>query len=208
MAINRRILKLSILGFFALGLTYFAFNFFSVWNGSRNTFEGDAEAAVILGAAQYNGEPSPVLASRLATGGDLWLEERVGIVVVTGGGAEGDITTEAKTGFDFLSAGRWTIPGDQLLLEVEGTSTFQSLSSAAFVLGQRELDEIIVVTDPFHGKRSELVAEELGLNAEIVVTENGDASIRSLFRESLLVSVGRIVSFRRLDNQLNPPESS
>lgn len=203
MAINRRILKRVFLALFALGFAYVAFNFFSVWNASRGNFAGEAEAAVILGAAQYNGEPSPVLASRLATGGDLWLDDRVEIVVVTGGGQEGDITTEAKTGFDFLSAGRWTIPGDQLLLEVDGTTTFESLSSAALILGNRDLGDIIVVTDPFHGKRSELIAEELGLNAEIVVTENGDASIGRLFRESLLVSAGRIVSFRRLDDRLN-----
>ena len=149
---------------------------------------------------RYNGEPSPVLASRLETGGDLWLDDRVNVVVVTGGGQEGDITTEAKTGFDFLSAGRWTIPGDQLLLEVEGTSTFESLSSAEWILSNRDMQDVIVVTDPFHGKRSELIAEELGLNAEIVVTPDGDASFGRLVRESLLVSAGRIVSFRRLND--------
>lgn len=199
MADRRRFFRRSILLVAALGFAYLAFNFFSVWSGSRSEFAGDAEAAVILGAAQYNGEPSPVLADRLATGGDLWLDDRVDVVVVTGGGQEGDITTEAKTGFDFLSAGRWTIPGDQLLLEVDGTSTFESLSSAALILDNRQMENIIVVTDPFHGKRSELIAEELGLNAEIVVTADGDASIGRLFRESLLISAGRIVSFRRID---------
>ncbi len=202
MALSRRFFKRTTLIVLALGFAYFAFNFLSVWSAARSDFEGNAEAAVILGAAQYNGEPSPVLASRLETGGDLWLEERVGIVVVTGGGQEGDITTEAKTGFDFLSAGRWTIPGDQLLLEVTGTSTFESISSAAFILEERGLENIIVVTDPFHGKRSELIAEEFGLNAEIVVTENGDASIRRLVQESVLVSVGRILGFRRINNIL------
>ena len=189
-----------VFAFGVLGFLYLAFNFFSVWNASRSDFAGGAEAAVILGAAQYNGEPSPVLASRLETGGDLWLDDRVNVVVVTGGGQEGDITTEAKTGFDFLSAGRWTIPGDQLLLEVEGTSTFESLSSAEWILSNRDMQDVIVVTDPFHGKRSELIAEELGLNAEIVVTPDGDASFGRLVRESLLVSAGRIVSFRRLND--------
>jgi uncharacterized SAM-binding protein YcdF (DUF218 family) len=138
------------------------------------------------------------LRQRLETAGDLWLEDRVGIVIVTGGGQPDDITTEAKTGFDFLSAGRWTIPEDQLLLEIDGTSTYESISAAALILENNDLQDIIVVTDPYHGKRSELIAEEFGLNAEIVITD-GDSSIGRLVRESLLVSAGRIISFRRVD---------
>ncbi len=183
---------------FVLGFTYFAFNFLSVWNSSRSSFEGSADAAIILGAAQYNGEPSPVLRARLETGGDLYLDDRVQTVVVTGGGQQGDLTTEAKTGYDFLSAGRWTIPETNLKLEVQGTSTYESIAASARFLKDDGVESVIVVTDPYHAKRSELIAEEFGLKADAVVTD-GEAGFFRLFRESASVSVGRIISFRRLD---------
>jgi len=193
--------KRIVLSGLSLSVLYLLFNFFSVWSASNEEYQGTSGAAIVLGAAQYNGEPSPVLKARLETAGDLYLQNRVQLVVVTGGGQEGDITTEAKTGYDFLSAGRFTIAESDLKLEVDGTSTYESIAASARFLKDDGVTNVIVVTDPYHAKRSELIAEEVGLNAEVYVT-SGDSSFKSLFRESLSISVGRIISFRRLDSIL------
>ena len=182
-------------------MLYILLNFYSVWSTANSNYEGDAQAAIVLGAAQYNGEPSPVLRSRLETAGDLYLDGRVQTVVVTGGGQAGDQTTEAKTGYDFLSAGRWTIPESDLLLEVNGESTYESIAASARFLKADGITDVIMVTDSYHGKRSELIAEEVGLDAEVVVTP-GEASFGRLIRETASVSVGRIIGFRRLQNSV------
>ena len=51
-------------------------------------------------------------------------------VVVTGGNQEGDVTTEAKAGYDYLRLTQG-IPDEALLLEVDGTSTYESLRATA-----------------------------------------------------------------------------
>ena len=116
----------------ALGLVvlYFAVTFVDVWLASGRPYDGSASAAVVLGAAQYNGEPSAALKGRLDEAAELYRSDRVGLIVVTGGKQEADVTTEAKTGYDYLreTAG---VPDEDLLLEVDGSSTYQSLAATA-----------------------------------------------------------------------------
>jgi uncharacterized SAM-binding protein YcdF (DUF218 family) len=176
---------------------YYLFNLVDVWAGSNADYDGSAPAAVVLGAAQYNGAPSAALRGRLDRAAELYQEGRVGLVVVTGGGQEADVTTEAKTGYDYLrqTAG---MPDEDLRLEVDGTSTYQSLAAVARFLSAEGIDRVIVVTDPYHARRSQLVAGEVGLDAEIASTD-AHSSFGRLVRESLATSVGRIVGFRRID---------
>ncbi len=189
----------------ALGLVmglvvlYLAATFLDVWLASRQQFSGSADAVVVLGAAQYNGTPSPVLQARLDHAAELYFDGLIGVVVVTGGNQEGDVTTEAKAGYDYLrlTAG---IPDEALLLEVDGRSTYESLRATARFLERRQVNSVILVTDPYHARRSQLIAQEVGLEAEVSPTTSG-ASFDRLARETLAVAAGRIIGFRRLDNR-------
>ena len=62
------------------------------------------DAIVVLGAAQYNGRPSPVLRARLDHALELYREELAPLVVVTGGVGRGDTTSEAAVGRRYLVA--------------------------------------------------------------------------------------------------------
>ncbi len=194
---RRRVLALTAL--VGLLVLYVVATFVDVWLASRQQFEGSADAVVVLGAAQYNGTPSPVLRARLDHAAELYFDDRVDLVVVTGGNQEGDVTTEAKAGYDYLrvSAG---IPDEALLLEVDGRSTYESLRATARFLERRNVNSVILVTDPYHARRSQLIAEEVGLEAEVSPTTSG-ASFDRLAEETLAVAVGRIIGFRRLDNR-------
>ena len=185
-----RLLKLLLL----VLILYLVANFIDVWVASRADVEAPAPAAIVLGAAQYNGEPSPVLKARLDRALELYTESQVDLVVVTGGGKPGDTTTEAKTGYDYLRAAG--IPDEALLLEVQGVSTYESIGAAARILRGRNISEAILVTDSYHSRRAQLVAEEFGMEAQVALV--GSPSVGGLFRESLAVSIGRITSFRRL----------
>src|SRR5919199_6458196 len=57
-----------------------------------------ASAIIVLGAAQYDGRPSPVLRARLDHGIALWRAGRAPRLIVTGGSRAGDRTTEAAVG--------------------------------------------------------------------------------------------------------------
>ena len=180
-----------------LVIAYFVVNFIDVWVASSSDYDGTADAAVVLGAAQYNGEPSEALQGRLDRAAELYAAQRVRLVVVTGGGQADDITTEAKTGYDYLRDTA-AIPDADLRLEVDGTSTYLSLAAAARFLAAEQIDDVILVTDPYHAKRSELIAEEVGLTASVVPTDSS-VSFGRLLRESGATAVGRLVGFRRLD---------
>ena len=118
--------------------------------------------------------------------------------MVTGGGQEADITTEAKSGYDYLRETHG-VSDEELRLEVQGSSTYESLAAASRFLNREGVDEVILVTDPYHARRSQLVANEVGLNASVYPTEMSP-SISRLLREGVAVAIGRIVSFRRVDN--------
>ncbi len=181
-------------------VVYAGANFVDVWIASRSSTDGNASAAIVLGAAQYNGEPSPILRGRLDLAAELYSLGRVQFVVVTGGGRLGDTTTEAKASYDYLrhEAG---VPDARIKLEVQGTSTYESLAAASRFLGQSDLTDVILVTDPYHARRSELVAREVGLDADAVVTE-AKSPFSRLVREAGAVALGRIVGFRRLERLL------
>ena len=146
---TRRLLRLAV-GFLAL---YLVFSIGDVaWMSTRRT-DASAPAAVVLGAAQYNGEPSAVLRARLDAAAELWADGRVDLVVVTGGGQEADVTTEAKSGYNYLRETHG-LSDEELRLEVQGSSTYESLAAASRFLRSDGIDDVILVTDPYHARRS------------------------------------------------------
>ncbi len=170
-----------------------------MWAANRVTTES-APAAVVLGAAQYNGEPSEALRRRLDRAAELYESNRVELVVVTGGGQEADITTEAKSGYDYLRETA-SVPDEDLRLEVQGSSTYESLAAVERFLEAEGIVEVILVTDPYHARRSQLVAAEVGLDASVYPTE-GSLPVDRVISESAAVAAGRVVGFRRLNNYL------
>jgi uncharacterized SAM-binding protein YcdF (DUF218 family) len=96
---------------------------------------GPAAAIIVLGAAQYDGRPSPVLRARLDHGIALWRAGRAPRLIVTGGSRAGDRTTEAAVGRRY--AMRHGVPDSAILLESEGRTTSESLRAASAIL--REL---------------------------------------------------------------------
>ena len=178
------------------GSCYLAVTFFQVWSTSRADDARPAEAIVVLGAAQYSGTPSPALAGRLDHALALYDEGMAPLVVVTGGGQEGDITTEAKTGYDYLRDRG--VPDEAILLEVDGTSTYESLRATERFLARRGVNDVILVSDPSHSHRARDIAEEVGLVA--VVSPTGASTTTSqLVRETGAVAVGQLITYRRLD---------
>lgn len=122
-----------------------------------------SDAIVVLGAAQYMGRPSPVLKARLDHALELWHQGMAPHVILTGGKGAGDTTSEAAVGRLYML--RRGVPDSALLLENEGRSTDESLGGVAQLAMARHLNDVILVSDPFHMMRLQILSWRHDLRA-------------------------------------------
>ena len=196
MAVARRVIGRILLAVFLLAGIWLAVVFVQVSNaadaaGARGS---TGDAIVVLGAAQYNGTPSPVLEQRLDTALELWEDDVAPKIVTTGSNQPGDIFTEGFAAFRYLrNAG--VAEGD-ITVVVDGGDTYESLLAAANQLLPDD-ETIVIVTDAYHARRSEEIAAEVGLEATVIAS-SGDRSISRLTQETIAVAAGRLIGFRRV----------
>lgn len=127
-----------------------------------------ADAIVVLGAAQYNGRPSPVLKARLDHAVELYRGRLAPMVVVTGGIGAGDRVSEATVGHRYLRA--QSIPDSAIVVRPDGRTTEESMTSVADWMHGRELRTVLLVSDPFHMARLRLEARHAELEALVSPT--------------------------------------
>ncbi len=176
-------------------VVYVAVTFVQVWLASRRDEAAPADAIVVLGAAQYDCIPSPVLAQRLNHALELYRDGVAGQIVVTGGKQEGDRCTEAETSKGYLQAAG--VPSSDVTREDGGSNTWESLAAAAGILRREGLTKAVLVTSGYHALRADAIAGELGLDATVSPSHKG-GSLRDLLEETAAVSLGRIIGFGRL----------
>ena len=157
-----------------------------------------ADAIVVLGAAQYNGRPSPVLRARLDHALELWQERLAPAIVVTGGVGAGDTESEAGVGRRYLLARQ--VPDTSLIVQPQGRSTQESMSAVAAWLGERGRRRAILVSDPFHMLRLRLEARRTGLEAftsptdSSPISDNPALELRFLAIEALKIPIAYVRS--------------
>ncbi|MGH9432464.1 MAG: YdcF family protein, partial [Terriglobia bacterium] len=121
----------------------------SLYRSVRRAAQDDearpAGAIVVLGAAEYNGDPSPIYKARLDHAFDLE-EEGLAPLVITTGGSGGDAHfTEAGVGRDYLI--QEGMAADKILAESYGSTTYDSVNAAARLLAHRHIGTCITVSD-------------------------------------------------------------
>ena len=193
----RRLLKIG-LGAIAVALVYFLVTLAQVWSAAGSDDRSPSSAIVVLGAAQWNGKPSPVLQARLDHAAELYQAGTAPMVIVTGGKQAGDTTTQGIAGYQYLLAKG--VPESALKVEIDGTNTYEELSASALIVRNTgKPGAVTLVSDGYHMLRARDIAGEVGLTSHGSPT-TADSSTGSIVREALAVSVGRVVSFRRLSN--------
>ena len=200
----RRVLRIALrigLGLFALVFVYLAVTFVQVWMASRRDEARPSDAIIVLGAAEYDGRPSPVLAARLDHAIQLYRDGIAPVIVVTGGRQPGDRFTEAGASADYLH--KHAIPETAILRETTGRTSWESLESAARFLENRHMARVVLVSDPYHSERIKAIAHEVGLDAVTSPTRTspikGSAAFKRLLGETLRVAAGRLFGYARLD---------
>jgi len=157
------------------------------------------DAIVVLGAAQYNGRPSPVLRARLDHALDLYRDRLSPLILVTGGVGRGDTTSEAMAGRRYLIA--HGVPANVVVAQSEGRTTMASMTAVAARLHARGLRRALLVSDPFHMFRLRLEARRTALEAYTSPTESSPISenpvleLRYLFAEGYKIPVAWVRSW-------------
>ena len=141
-----------------------------VWLGSlvavllfeRRDTAAPSRAIVVLGAAQYAGRPSPVLRARLDHALELWRKGLAPTVIVTGGRGDGDTLSEAAVAGRYLHA--HGIPASAIRSERNGRTSEESMEAVAAMFDAERDRSVILVSDPFHMLRLDIIARKLGLD--------------------------------------------
>ena len=144
-------------------LLVLAYTTWRIWDQGNQDDPRPADAIVVLGAAQYNGVPSPIYRARLDHAIDLFEEGLAPALVMTGGKLPGDKTTEAEAGRRYaISKG---VPEDAILVEDHGRTTLESLRTVSRMLTDRGLHSAVFVSDRTHMLRVLRIAHDEGLEA-------------------------------------------
>ena len=120
-----------------------------------------AEVAIVLGAATWNGNPSPVFRERLRHAIHLYHTGRVHTLLFTGGTGPGEPTSEAAAGRALALA--HGVPAEAILIEDRSTRTRDSLANARDIMAREQLQSALLVSDPLHLKRTTVIAQALGM---------------------------------------------
>jgi uncharacterized SAM-binding protein YcdF (DUF218 family) len=134
---------------------------YRIWAKGQLDDRRPADTIVVMGAAQYDGRPSPVFAARLDHAIQLFQAGIAPRLVVTGGKAAGDRTTEAA------AARRYAIdhgvPAAAILAEDGSRTTLESIRAVAGVLHDNGLETAVFVSDRPHMLRVLRMAADEGI---------------------------------------------
>lgn len=195
---TRRLLKAAgVTALLAVG--WYVVNLVMVWRTGEGDQARTVDAIIVMGAAQYDGRPSPQLAARLDHVVELWDRGLAPVVVTTGSNRPGDRFTEAEASARYLE--ERGVPADAIR-QVGGATSYDSLRLARDLLRADGLHRVLLVSDPYHSYRIRLVAEDLGLTAYVSPTRTSPVQGKALLwremKEAGGVSLGRLIGFDRL----------
>lgn len=156
-----------------------------------------ADAIVVMGAAQLDGRPGEVLTARLKETTRIFKENFAPIIYTLGAGAPGDRFTEAQ------AAKSWLIENEvprRAIVEVPiGRDSFRSIKAFAKSVAKStkssEIQNIIIVTDPYHCLRSMTMANDQGFVASCSPTKVGIASLEKVGFKYLVRETGAYLAY-------------
>ena len=169
----------------ALVLGYIFYTALSIYSYSFKTSDVIADAAIVLGAAVWDGKPSPVFEERINHAIKIYKSGQVKKVIFTGGIGSDDEKSEAQVAKEYAINHGVSI-GD-ILIEDKSTLTVENLRFSASLLNSNNLSLVLIVSDPLHMKRAMTIVADLDINALPSPTETSRYQSYSS-RSKMLVS--------------------
>lgn len=173
---------------------YLAWTAATIWQTAKQDQRPQSDAIVVMGAAQYDGEPSRVFQARLDHARVLYEAGVAPLIVVLGGKQVGDRFTEAQAGAAYLEQ---DLPIDKVAGVKAGDTTLDSLKKFTSLASERNIRKIVLVSDPFHLGRAREMAQDQGFEVAVsasAIPESEDRKRNWLIRETLTLTFYRITS--------------
>jgi uncharacterized SAM-binding protein YcdF (DUF218 family) len=143
----------------------------------------EANTILVMGAAQYDGRPSPAFQRRLDKAHDLYEQGCAPNIIVTGGKRLGDRFSEGESGVRYLTA--LGVPSSALQSETKSVSSFENLELSRPLLASKKLT---IVTDDLHAYRTQYLAQKLGYSAELATVVNPYKRFAYALRELMMLT--------------------
>lgn len=172
LALRRWTLR-AVLGLIVVAVVVVGGTAFRVWQFGRVDDRSHADVILVLGAAQYNGDPSSVLANRLNQALALYHQGVADQIVTVGGRQPRDRYTEAQAGGKYLI--NRGVPDTNVTEVNSGNDTLASFRAAEPVFKQHGWRTAVLVSDPWHMFRAERMALDSGIDAWTSPTHSGPA---------------------------------
>ena len=187
--IIRRVIAAILLVIISVPLYAFAVT----WHAANNPLIRNGDVIVVLGAAQLDGRPGEVLQARLDEAKriyDLGLAPRI---ITVGAGAPGDRTTEAASGKYWLTTNG--IKSKNVTALEVGRDTWVSTENYVKFMKLKKMEDVIIVTDPFHCRRAMTMANDLGVTATCSPVQTGPNSLDNSGKRYLIRETGAYLSY-------------
>lgn len=138
-----------------------AWRIYSFGNASSNA---RADAAVVLGAAVWTDNVSPVFRERINHAINLYRRGQVRKLIFTGGQGNPGEPTESSAARDYaLQSG---IPAGDILIEEKSHTTYENILYAKQLADTHGMKKVLIVSDPLHMKRAMAMATDVALAAD------------------------------------------
>jgi len=164
-----------------------------VWFTANNETIQEADAIVVMGAAQLDGTPGEVLQARLKEVKRIFDKDFADQVFTLGAGAPGDRFTEAGTSREWLA--RNGLGWKSITAIKIGRDSYTSIEALANNVDKDRYNEIIIVTDPYHCLRSITMAKDFGFDASCSPARTGIASLDNAGFRYLLRETGAYLAY-------------
>ncbi|KAF5041322.1 hypothetical protein DSECCO2_524220 [anaerobic digester metagenome] len=122
-----------------------------------------ADAAIVLGAAVWGEEPSPVFEERINHGIWLYMNGYVDKIIFTGG--KGENTSISESAAAKYYAIEHSVPENDIFIEEESTITQENILYASKIVKENNISSVLLVSDPLHMKRAMLMCKDYDLTA-------------------------------------------
>ena len=150
-----------------------------------------ADAIVILGAAQYNGRPSPVLKARLDHALELFKNGYATAIITTGSYGPDPNFSEAQVSTKYLV--QRGIDVTNIVTEQGSGTTYDSIRAASNLIRQKGWKSVLVVSDGFHLFRVKQMLSDNGIIAYTSPAPNSPIEVQASQR--FWYSVREVVLF-------------
>jgi len=187
-----RLLIKVVIALILLPILYLAWTAAQIWQTSKLDERPKSDAIIVMGAAQYDGRPSVVFQSRLDHARTLYDSGVAPLIVVLGGKREGDRFTEAQAGAAYLEK---ELPVEDVTGVKAGNTTLDSLKVFTGLAQDREIQKIVIVSDPLHLARAKEMAGDLGFDVSVSASKpptSVESERSNLIRETFVLTYYRI----------------